>query len=678
MISEKFYVKYLTGNMMDLGVRIRDIFYKVFVCDNEKDNVYLECAINSAEVISFDVFDTLVKRNVQEPKHVHKIVGQEFFRQTGNHIAEYDRLRVNAEKKARKCSTKEEICMSDIFDFMFGIPDEWKRTLQELEKQTEIKICIPNLKMKPIYEKALKAEKSVIITSDMYLDQETVRQILFKCGYDEFEKLYLSSTLGVCKAKGSIFEVIKKDYPVLQEHILHIGDHIKSDYFMPREKGINAILINKEMSSLKFWKRSDTCVKDQLLYQRLYSFLNNHVDGNNDYAISIGYEILGPMLWGFCRWLYEKIRVNKIDKIFFLSREGKIIQEAFNSLYPQCGVKQTYLYVSRQALMIPMLIDAANFDEMADTFRLFSHVPLVKIIPTLCSFDYKIFNNELARIGVDSEAKIDTLVSEKKEQLYSVILKLGKDGFQQQKSYIVKYLKENNFFGNIAIVDIGWSGSMQKALRKYVSDIDTNIRGYYLGVRNIKSDDHYGELSRTGYLFDCKKNENYNLMMRFTAGIIEMLFLNTEGSVLGYDTIQEDIIPILSEPEYMGVESDFMTTVQTEALKFLNIIKKDELFREELKVPEDIVMSAYSRFAVYPTLATLKVFEKFCFLNGTTRDILPDQGIFYYLTHIRKFHRDFRESSCKIFFLKKIFRINISYYSMLKFLLHKWDSKKES
>lgn len=661
---------------MGLKANIRKILYKAFSCDGKKNSDCLERAINRAEVISFDIFDTLVKRNVQEPKQVHKIVEQEFFRRTGYHIAEYDRLRVDAEKKARGCSTKEEIYMSDIFDFLFGISDEWKKMLQELEKQTEIKICTPNLKIKPIYEKALKAGKKVIITSDMYLDQGTVRQILYKCGYEKFEKLYLSSTLGVCKARGNIYEVIKRDYPVLQGNILHIGDNIKSDYFMPRKKGIDAILINKKTNSLRFWKLRDECVKDQLLYQRLYAFLNNHTDGNNTYAMSIGYEILGPMLWGFCQWLYERIRVDKIDKIFFLSREGKILQDAFNSLYPQCDVKQTYLYVSRKALMIPMLIDAVDFDEMVDTFRLFSHVPLVKIIPTLCSFDCKKFNNELAHIGVDSEAKIDTLVNEKKKQLYSVIIKLGKESFQQQKKYIVEYLKENNFSGKVAIVDIGWSGSMQKALRKYVADIDTNLRGYYLGIRNINPDDYYAELFRAGYLFDCKKNENYNLMMRFTAGIIEMLFLNTEGSVLRYDIIEDSIIPILSEPEYIGVESDFMTAVQTEALKFLNIVKKDELFREDRKVTEDIVMSGYSRFAVYPTLATLKVFEKFCFLNGTTRDILPEKGIFYYLTHVRKFHRDFRESSCKIFFLKKIFKIKFPYYNILKFLLHKWDMKK--
>ena len=145
-----------------------------------------------------------------------------------------------------------------------------ERRLQELEKEIEIKISTPNLKIKAVYDKVLEAGKKIIITSDMYLDQETVRQILCKCGYDGFEKLYLSSSFGLCKAKGSIYEVIKRDYP--HERILHIGDHIRSDYFVPRKRGIDAILINRNLCSLRFWSQKGKYVTDQLLYQRMYAF----------------------------------------------------------------------------------------------------------------------------------------------------------------------------------------------------------------------------------------------------------------------------------------------------------------------------------------------------------------------------------------------------------------------
>ena len=43
----------------------------------------LEDTIREAEVISFDIFDTLIKRNVEKPEAVHTLVQGEFCRQTG-------------------------------------------------------------------------------------------------------------------------------------------------------------------------------------------------------------------------------------------------------------------------------------------------------------------------------------------------------------------------------------------------------------------------------------------------------------------------------------------------------------------------------------------------------------------------------------------------------------------
>ena len=87
--------------------------------------------------------------------------------------------------------------------------------------------------------------------------------------------------------------------------------------------------------------------------------------------------MLGPMLLGYCKWLNEKIQIDKIDKIFFLSREGKILQDAFNILYPHMEIPQSYLYVSRQSLMVPLMADAADFDEMVDILKTYMQIPLL-------------------------------------------------------------------------------------------------------------------------------------------------------------------------------------------------------------------------------------------------------------------------------------------------------------
>lgn len=636
----------------------------------------LEDAIREAEVISFDIFDTLIKRNVEKPEDVHQLVQGEFYRQTGIELPEYSRLRIDAEYQARKHSSKEEISLEEIYAFLRSMPEDWKSKLKEIERQIELEVCTPNLRMQAVYEKALRAGKKVIITSDMYLDEQTIRHILQKCNYDLYEKLYLSSSFGVCKSRGSIYEIIKKDYSACKGKILHIGDNVKGDYIIPQKRGINALLINGQADFLKFWKKESKGVKNQFLYQRLHCFLNNCFDNSND-ATSIGIEILGPMLLGYCRWLHQKISTDKIDKIFFLSREGRILQEAFHILYPQCGIEQAYLYVSRQALVVPQLADSKDFDEMVDKLKYLAHAPSVSMIPVICMLDQTAFNEKLKSIGLDSSKRIDKVTDKEKDELYHIIQELGKDDFRQQKEYIVRYLKENDFAGNVAIVDIGWSGTMQQALQKYAGDTNAKLHGYYLGVRNMEPNDSYEGLSREGYLFDPGRNDDYNLMTRFTSEIIEMLFLNTAGSVLGYDMAEGNIVPVLDKPEYDGDAGRFILSMQSAALEFLNKIKKDPLFKEETEIPEDIIMNTYYKFAVQPRLSTLKIFDGFQVLNGKIRNIIPQHRIFYYMFHLRDLERDFRESSCKIFFLKALFKVDFPYYKILKFSLLKWNGKRE-
>lgn len=206
----------------------------------------IEREIGRAEIISFDIFDTLVKRKVKNPEDIHRLVYRKFLKQTGTNICRYQEKRVNAEREAGKSKGTGEITLKDIFRCIDGISENNKKILLKLEEKTEISVCYPSLRMKEVYEGALKRGKRIVITSDMYLDEKIIKQILYRCGYRNFEKLYLSSSYNMRKSTGYLYETIRKDYPVLEGRILHIGDNVKSDYIIPRIKGIHALLISGE------------------------------------------------------------------------------------------------------------------------------------------------------------------------------------------------------------------------------------------------------------------------------------------------------------------------------------------------------------------------------------------------------------------------------------------------
>ena len=38
----------------------------------------------------------------------------------------------------------------------------------------------------------------------------------------------------------------------------------------------------------------------------LHSFINNRTDINEDIMLRLGYELLGPIVYSYCRWLHKQ------------------------------------------------------------------------------------------------------------------------------------------------------------------------------------------------------------------------------------------------------------------------------------------------------------------------------------------------------------------------------------
>lgn len=624
------------------------------------------------------MFDTLVKRNVKEPEDIHWEVQKRFYRKTGVRLEDYTKHRIEAEREARKEGRKEETSLEEIFRHMKGVPEVYKEELLRLEEETEVELCCPCRRIQRFYRRARKTGKPVIITSDMYLNEAVVRKILKKCGYGGYEKLYLSSSYGLCKSTGNLYEEIKKDDPLTKGALLHIGDHVKSDFWMAEKSGIKACLVDGRQIHLKYWKQKK---KKDFRYEKVFSFLNNHTDKTRSEAAAIGYEILGPMLLGYCMWMKERMDKDGIDKIFFLSREGKLLQEAFAVLYPKCRVPQRYLSVSRQSLLVPLLADAADFNGMVETIKCYFHVPVLRTVRDVCLLEERDFREGLAEIGLGEDTDIGGIPDSKKEAVYALIAKLGGERFRRQKRYVEQYLEENDFTGNVAVADIGWAGTMQNALQKYTEGTDTAVHGYYFGVRNLESDRYYKHMRRNGYLFEPGKNGDYDLMTRFTQGILELLFLNKTGSVQAYgirkEADGETVVPLLAEAEYGGKEGELIDEAQRSALEFLRSAREDFVQKRNMEIREDDVMHAYANFAVYPNLASLRVFEDFRFADGNVRKVLPEHNIFYYLLHAGELKQEINQSICKIFLLKKFFKIKFPYFRLLRWMAVKLDVQSE-
>lgn len=71
-------------------------------------------------------------------------------------------------------------------------------------------------------------------------------------------------------------------------------------------------------------------------------------------AGSFGRAALTPLLVGFCGWLCDAARDADITRLCFLSREGRLMKQAFDILYPQAktGITTQYLFASRRLVRL--------------------------------------------------------------------------------------------------------------------------------------------------------------------------------------------------------------------------------------------------------------------------------------------------------------------------------------
>lgn len=302
----------------------------------------IEC-IKPYPIITFDVFDTLIKRDVKCFRDIVNTMETEYMKTTGRHLPVWFlRERIHAPKRARRKYSKAEISLNDIYDVLHCRD---KELLAELECGTEIKFATKNPILYEVYEYCLKAGKKIYAISDMYLPTECIAQMLQKCGY-KLENVYVSQELNATKQTGKLFDLFLKENKYKANQVIHIGDNLAADVYGAEKAGIQSVHIPNENTRLHY---SSANRHKSTAKNILYKYINNRLD-TLDSAERVGYEVLGPILYYFTSWIYKKTHKHDIKNLFFLSRDGYLIMKAYEELYSEEAAECRYLSVSSKSV----------------------------------------------------------------------------------------------------------------------------------------------------------------------------------------------------------------------------------------------------------------------------------------------------------------------------------------
>lgn len=213
------------------------------------DNV--ERHIKNHDVISFDVYDTLVKRR-KKPKDLFYEVGIKYFNNNFD-ANKFMNERMLSEKKLKQ-HVRTEICLFDIYNSIVGFKHDDKVELMKLEKKTEIETAYSNDYIVKLYKKCVAIGKVVIIVSDMYLGAGTIECVLDKTGIRGYSQLYVSSELGCTKATGELWRYYQQQINRNKRKVMHIGNSLKGDFIFPIFNGVDAYLYVSERNKLIYGK----------------------------------------------------------------------------------------------------------------------------------------------------------------------------------------------------------------------------------------------------------------------------------------------------------------------------------------------------------------------------------------------------------------------------------------
>ena len=450
------------------------------VCENHKlspkQTAELLC---KCDIVSFDVFDTLIFRPFTKPSHLFYLVGAKL------NYPDFRTIRMTSEKQVRAMK-KSEITLKDIYDYIeekTGIDSELG---QHTEMEIEYNLCVANPFMKKVWDIAVKQRKKIIVTSDMYLPSDFIEKLLRKNGLKKFEKIYVSCEYGVGKYNGKLYEIIKDELET--ESFSHIGDNYHSDFQMAKKHGIQAVEYKNINAIGENYRPKDMSPIIRSAYSGLINMKLYNGDIVNLPAYNFGYKYGGVLQLGFCEFIRKIANEKRADKILFFSRDGYMTKKIYDKLYHE--IPTEYVYWSRNAAAkLGAGIFKENFFKRFVGQKVNHNIPIGDIFSSIgytgtVPFD---MNSYLTSANIES---VENFIEEKWDE----ILAGYEDMDKAAKDYYSSIL---NGCERVMTVDCGWAGSGNIILEQIVNekwDMNCEFVGILAGTNSYNQyDSDYSE-----------------------------------------------------------------------------------------------------------------------------------------------------------------------------------------
>lgn len=547
--------------------------------------------IERYDIITFDIFDTLVLRNVFEPTDIFYIVQREYELKFGKLGFDFHEQRKCYEMDARKSrSNQEDIVLDNIYEeFLKYYPEQVCDRLKTIEIEIEREFIIKNELMFEVYKHAVNLNKEIYFISDMYLPSEFLSNILNDLGFNKYNKLYVSGEHLKTKHYGTLYQLVKEQNSLTVEKWLHIGDNVHSDIMQAESKGIAGYHYKKVNERVK--TKQVNSIEDSILTALEINQLYTRPDSG--YWDRFGYSKAARMFYLLTKWLVNNIKGKQTD-IYFLARDGFFVKNIYDLYYKQNSSlpQPHYLYTSRRAFQWVEILDS-DIDEFLFIITVFNPQFSQELTCREILNNLKIDTTDkldvIAKYGISLDTVLcienDTLVNARK--FLKEIINEIKESLNKEKEMVMLYLDSeglNDRNKNIAIFDIGWRGSIHKSIQLFTKN---KIFGYYFGTNQfIHSEIKDNSL---GFVSDKGMPSDSNAFISRYLMIFECLFTAPHGSLQHFKKNEfGEVVPVLDPVDINQFYIDSIKTLQDGCMKFIQTAMQYDRFFQDCN-PNDAI-----------------------------------------------------------------------------------------
>jgi len=508
------------------------------------------------KVVSFDIFDTVVYRTSQYPTDVFTVMGKEpLLLSLFDSAAVFSRYRIEAEKNARKKnSNREDISLNDIYR-EFNLSEEMQSRLINMELMYEDQFLYPNQFANEMISLAKHYQKRIIFLSDMYLSSEQIHKLaLSKLAHEIcLDDIFVSNEQNATKATGKLFELTLAKFQLFPENLLHIGDNLHSDFYVPQARNIKAIHFNNDLYLSEIHLRERAYLNQNIDYSNYRvqaCLLNPYSDDLNRFYFNLGASLFGPVLWDFSHWLKNLYSQNNYSHILLMMREGRLFHKVLQQVAPE--LPTSFFYASRKSTFL-LNLDPDNLN--LSSLNYFNYRAL-SISDFYNHFKLSIINQDIVKwqhstleraqdIRINDRTLFESITEDLQNRLHEISNIIRKEQYT-----FLRYLESVGCDKESFLFDFGASGTAIKNIRQFLSRHDLSLKGSGMFYMHPSSYSSHLEYGTSTFLSTEEKDEKFIELLKRSPEIIEILFNGETSTTLSY----ENGAPILEKPSFVSDE----------------------------------------------------------------------------------------------------------------------------